>query len=200
MFPSDTVKALMQLPTQEDPVATVNAGASSTAAGAGNASAGARGGNSSAAARPLGTSPQFAAATRSYSTLSGGILGSALSSSTALQQRCSGLVTQVPTPAHASGASAARRVVNTLLPGALRGSASTFSTAASSATQYVRHTARQPGFFEMFAHVYRTAGMRGLYAGFIPTVIRAAPSNSVIFVAYEWTSSELKRWGEPDLI
>lgn len=200
MFPSDTVKALMQLPTQEDAPAASSASSSASASGtagtssAGSGHAGAAGTSSSgAAARPLAghsTSPQFAAAARSYSTLSGSLLGSALSSSASLQSRCSGGLGQAARP-HQAGS---------LLPAALHSALSRSSSSASSAAQYVRHTARQPGFFEMFAHVYRTAGMRGLYAGFIPTVIRAAPSNSVIFVAYEWTSAELKRLGEPNLI
>ena len=41
--------------------------------------------------------------------------------------------------------------------------------------------------------VYRTAGMRGLFAGFVPTVLRAAPSNAAIFYVYEVVVKELKR-------
>ena len=30
------------------------------------------------------------------------------------------------------------------------------------------------------------AGLRGLYAGVTPTILRAAPGNAAVFAAYEW--------------
>ena len=41
-------------------------------------------------------------------------------------------------------------------------------------------------------YVYRTSGMRGLFAGFVPTVLRAAPSNAAIFYVYEEVSRAMK--------
>ena len=36
--------------------------------------------------------------------------------------------------------------------------------------------------------LYRSVGIRGLYVGLTPTCVRAAPSNAVIFLGYEWSS------------
>ena len=33
--------------------------------------------------------------------------------------------------------------------------------------------------------MYRRGGLAGLYSGFFPTIIRAAPSNAAIFFVYE---------------
>jgi solute carrier family 25 carnitine/acylcarnitine transporter 20/29 len=41
--------------------------------------------------------------------------------------------------------------------------------------------------------VYRSSGLRGLFAGFVPTVLRAAPSNAAIFWVYEMVAKEMKR-------
>jgi hypothetical protein len=46
--------------------------------------------------------------------------------------------------------------------------------------------------------VYRHGGMRGLYAGLLPTLLRAAPSNAVIFLGYEWTAQLLNKWWPAD--
>ena len=48
-----------------------------------------------------------------------------------------------------------------------------------------------PSFSYTLAAIYRVGGLRALYAGMMPTIIRAAPSNAVIFVAYEWASKWL---------
>jgi hypothetical protein len=42
-----------------------------------------------------------------------------------------------------------------------------------------------PSFVGTLKAIYRAGGLRALYAGIVPTVIRAAPSNAVIFWAYE---------------
>jgi hypothetical protein len=42
-----------------------------------------------------------------------------------------------------------------------------------------------PTFGGTLSAIYRAGGLRALYAGILPTVIRAAPSNAVIFWAYE---------------
>ena len=39
--------------------------------------------------------------------------------------------------------------------------------------------------------IYRAGGLRALYAGMMPTIIRAAPSNAAIFVTYEWAAKHL---------
>lgn len=44
-----------------------------------------------------------------------------------------------------------------------------------------------PSFSGTWASIYRAGGTRALYAGFVPTLLRAAPSNAAIFVFYEWT-------------
>ena len=40
-------------------------------------------------------------------------------------------------------------------------------------------------FLGTLAEIYKVGGLRALYAGISPTIIRAAPSNAVIFLAYE---------------
>lgn len=46
----------------------------------------------------------------------------------------------------------------------------------------------KPTFGGTFMSMYRNVGLRGLYAGIWPTIIRAAPSNAVIFLGYEWAA------------
>lgn len=50
----------------------------------------------------------------------------------------------------------------------------------------------QPTFGGTLGAIFRAGGMRSLYAGITPTVIRAAPSNAVIFWAYEESSKWLE--------
>ncbi len=45
-----------------------------------------------------------------------------------------------------------------------------------------------PTFSGTLGQLYRTVGIRGLYAGMLPTFLRAAPSNAVIFLGYEWSA------------
>ena len=40
------------------------------------------------------------------------------------------------------------------------------------------------GFFDTFAKIYRTRGVRGLYAGCGVTCLRSAPSSAIIFLMY----------------
>eukprot|EP00301_Raphidiophrys_heterophryoidea_P024967 c8260_g1_i1.p1 GENE.c8260_g1_i1~~c8260_g1_i1.p1 ORF type:complete len:300 (-),score=90.16 c8260_g1_i1:516-1415(-) len=47
-------------------------------------------------------------------------------------------------------------------------------------------------FARVFSHVFRTEGLRGLYAGWGITVARAAPSHAVIFATYELVSKLLR--------
>ena len=48
-------------------------------------------------------------------------------------------------------------------------------------------------FLQTGRMVYRSSGLRGLFAGFVPTVLRAAPSNAAIFWVYEMVAKEMKR-------
>jgi hypothetical protein len=78
-------------------------------------------------------------------------------------------------------------------------SSSSPSTLARNSLQSVRsmssatHTPA-PTFLSTFSAIYRTGGIRGLYAGFLPTILRAAPSNAAIFVGYEWSNTWLKQY------
>ena len=49
-------------------------------------------------------------------------------------------------------------------------------------------------FFATFVSLYRSVGLRGLYVGLSPTCVRAAPSNAVIFLGYEWSNRLLGAW------
>lgn len=48
-----------------------------------------------------------------------------------------------------------------------------------------------PSFFQTFASIYRSAGLRGLYAGLGPTLLRAIPSNAAVFYVYDIVSRAL---------
>jgi len=48
-------------------------------------------------------------------------------------------------------------------------------------------------FLGTLTEIYRAGGMRALYAGITPTVIRAAPSNAVVFLAYEESTKVLSK-------
>ena len=54
------------------------------------------------------------------------------------------------------------------------------------------HRSSPPSFMTILGQMYGRGGLRGLYSGFFPTVIRAAPSNAAIFVVYEWCAKLLK--------
>jgi hypothetical protein len=52
-------------------------------------------------------------------------------------------------------------------------------------------------FSATFAAIYRAGGLRALYAGATPTMLRAAPSNAALFYVYETSLIFLeKRWPE----
>lgn len=55
-----------------------------------------------------------------------------------------------------------------------------------------------PSFTGTFLHLYRTTGIRGLYAGLLPTMLRAAPSNAAIFWVYELAARAMKDLTDPD--
>eukprot|EP00026_Physarum_polycephalum_P013593 Phypoly_transcript_14010.p1 GENE.Phypoly_transcript_14010~~Phypoly_transcript_14010.p1 ORF type:complete len:303 (-),score=26.70 Phypoly_transcript_14010:18-926(-) len=54
---------------------------------------------------------------------------------------------------------------------------------------------KQIGFFTCLKQIYQTEGRRGLYRGYIPTVIRAFPANAVMFSSYEMISRLLSKLG-----
>lgn len=75
---------------------------------------------------------------------------------------------------------------------------------ASTATQAAYHTSkallsaspsassRSNGFGATFMAIYRAGGLPALYAGVTPTMLRAVPSNGVIFLVYEYCARVLQ--------
>ncbi|TRY81579.1 hypothetical protein DNTS_012089 [Danionella cerebrum] len=51
--------------------------------------------------------------------------------------------------------------------------------------QVMSMTGRQSGFFKTFMHIFRTEGVRALYSGLTPTMIRTFPANGALFLGYE---------------
>ncbi|KAA0716934.1 Mitochondrial ornithine transporter 1 [Triplophysa tibetana] len=51
--------------------------------------------------------------------------------------------------------------------------------------QVMSMTGRQAGFFKTFMHIFRTEGVRALYSGLTPTMIRTFPANGALFLGYE---------------
>ena len=43
-----------------------------------------------------------------------------------------------------------------------------------------------------FRRIYRAQGIAGLYAGVIPSMLRAAPAHSALFLCYEFVSNALR--------
>uniref|UniRef100_A0A0E9U6U3 Uncharacterized protein n=1 Tax=Anguilla anguilla TaxID=7936 RepID=A0A0E9U6U3_ANGAN len=58
-------------------------------------------------------------------------------------------------------------------------------TASSPRIQVLSMTGRQAGFFKTFMGVMRTEGVKVLYSGLTPTMIRTFPANGALFLAYE---------------
>ena len=50
-----------------------------------------------------------------------------------------------------------------------------------------RQTGSAPAksFFSTFRDIYRASGLRGLYRGLTPTLMRAMPANAAVFLVYE---------------
>ncbi|KAG7271070.1 hypothetical protein CRUP_026002 [Coryphaenoides rupestris] len=53
--------------------------------------------------------------------------------------------------------------------------------------QVMSMTTRQPGFFKTFTAIVRAEGVRALYSGLTPTMIRTFPANGALFLGYELT-------------
>ena len=52
-------------------------------------------------------------------------------------------------------------------------------------------TSKRLGFWEMAGRIWRTRGLKGMYAGCGLTVMRAAPSSAMIFLIYETLDKRL---------
>jgi hypothetical protein len=51
-----------------------------------------------------------------------------------------------------------------------------------------------PTFRGTFSQIYSSGGIRGLYAGLLPTLMRAAPSNAAVFLVYEHSIQLMEEW------
>ncbi|MCJ8748333.1 hypothetical protein PDJAM_G00163760 [Pangasius djambal] len=51
--------------------------------------------------------------------------------------------------------------------------------------QVMSMTQSQAGFYKTFTHIFRTEGVRALYSGLTPTMIRTFPANGALFLGYE---------------
>ena len=60
-----------------------------------------------------------------------------------------------------------------------------------SAMQTAAAGAPSPAFLATARSIFRAGGVRALYAGATPTMLRAAPSNAAIFLVYEWALKHL---------
>jgi hypothetical protein len=60
-----------------------------------------------------------------------------------------------------------------------------------SAMQTAAASAAPPSFADTARRIYAAGGVRALYAGATPTMLRAAPSNAAIFLVYEWALKHL---------
>ncbi len=45
-----------------------------------------------------------------------------------------------------------------------------------------------------FSHIYAAGGVRALYAGLFPTLMRAAPANAAVFYVYEQAIQVMAEW------
>lgn len=59
--------------------------------------------------------------------------------------------------------------------------------------QVLSMTGRQAGFFKTFMGVMRTEGVKVLYSGLTPTMIRTFPANGALFLAYEASRKMMMR-------
>ncbi|XP_078258984.1 mitochondrial ornithine transporter 1-like [Rhinoraja longicauda] len=51
--------------------------------------------------------------------------------------------------------------------------------------QVLSMTGQQAGFFSTFRNIFMTEGIKAIYSGLTPTMIRAFPANGALFLAYE---------------
>lgn len=48
------------------------------------------------------------------------------------------------------------------------------------------------GFNKIFKHIYNERGIQGFYAGLKPDLIRLLPSNTIVFIVYEYLRRTIK--------
>lgn len=49
-------------------------------------------------------------------------------------------------------------------------------------------------FREIIKHIYQQKGISGFYAGLRPDLYRLLPSNTIIFIVYEYMKRKLPTW------
>lgn len=173
MYPADTIKSSMQI-----------------------AHVGRDSGAAAAAVQAISSSSSSGSGNVSSSVSSSSSSSSSATTTTAAAAQVRGSV-----PPH-SLASAARAAPFSTLARRLFSSSSAGSSAAAAAVSSSVGEVMTPEIASSFtrtaSYIYRTRGLPGLYAGLTPTLIRAAPSNAVIFLVYEWSSQAIGRWMEID--
>jgi hypothetical protein len=93
-------------------------------------------------------------------------------------------------------AAAPGAAASSLASSAAHGAASSSSSAAAMASAAAAPLRRAPlpGFTDVLMAMYARGGLRGLYMGFLPTIVRAAPSNAAIFYVYEASAKQMRHW------
>ena len=173
MYPCDTVKSAMQI-TQSAPADSTGIAATPHDSVPGPRVVGSSGSSSSSGSdRITGATPQDGSSKLSRSR-------PALTHATASQ------AVYVKSLVPAQGAMPSAALIGS-------SPAAAFSTAApiSPAPATVATPAISRSFHQSFLSIYRTLGIRGLYAGLTPTLLRAAPSNAAIFLVYEASKKRL---------
>lgn len=56
----------------------------------------------------------------------------------------------------------------------------------------IQSSVNKVGLVEATATLFKTAGMKGFYKGFTPTMIRAFPANAATFMGYEFVMNLFK--------
>jgi len=173
MYPCDTVKSAMQI--SDGPIATTVVSwphPDPPQAQSGTAGAGGGGVRASAVGVAAGSNVAKVAA----------VAGAVATPAPALA--LSGAVRRVTMAAAAVGVNPASVTSS--------GSTAALSTSTSGGTRAGPLPSLRPTFMSTFRAVYRSGGAAALYAGFLPTLLRAAPSNAAIFVGYEWAKGHLQ--------
>ena len=216
MYPCDTVKSAMQLMHDENPPieqqqqqakaagTSSSSPSSSSSAAPATSAAGSCSSNSSAA---VSSGTAKAAASQQLSSSSSATSSLFSNSNSVAASSASSTSSSSGGGAHLSGTGIRPGLSQPLLsskPGVAAFSTTT-SAAASSSSSSVGGAAvgrpHLPGFGEVLMQMYRRGGIRGLYSGFVPTIIRAAPSNAAIFFVYEWSAKRMKEltgWDRDD--
>jgi hypothetical protein len=193
MYPCDTVKSAMQIsdgplgaasPAQPQAPHSASAPAVAAASAAGRAA-------TPTAGAGAGSAAVHGVATASAAHLSkvAAVAGAVVTPAPAVA--LSGAARRV---AMAAAAGSGVAVAAAAAAGASGANVASMSTLSGSRGHGVAaaHHAPSPTFMSTFRAVYRAGGTAALYAGFLPTLMRAAPSNAAIFVGYEWAKGHLQ--------